>query len=134
MRRCMPSSAVDPLETRHRRCLNEIHERKDQNPDEIHEMPVKTSNFNWIGVGGRICTSHRADQQTAEIDHPTGHVHAMEARQNEEGGAEKRCRMLEVMRGMSDTHPFHEDQVPPFIGLEPQEDYTAQDGECQKLA
>src|SRR5262245_28480661 len=97
-------------------------------------MPIQSGDLNRVEVLSRIGTGYVPEQQTDQINDLSSHVHPVETREDEEGGL-KKCRGLrEVMRWMSDAHAFFEDQVRPFIGLEGEEDQTAQNGETEELA
>ena len=99
----MPSIAARICATRQMRWLDQVNKRKDQNPDEVHKVPVQPGDLNRISVFDRIRSAQGADKQTQQIDHPTRHVHAVEARQDKECGAEQRRGVRKVMGWMSDA-------------------------------
>src|SRR5688572_26073710 len=71
------------------RWLDQIDKCKDQDPDEVHKVPVESSDLNWIGILRRIGAAGSSNEDADQIDYSTRDVHAMEARQNEERRAKK---------------------------------------------
>src|SRR3989442_1438923 len=95
---------------------DQVDEREDQDPDEIHEVPVEPEDLDRVVVGlGELAlgAEHGHDR---EIDDPARDVQAVEARQREEGGPEEMSRVL---------RPFPE-QMGPFDGLTAEEGDSAQ--------
>src|SRR5262245_21070725 len=63
---------------------NQIHKRKDQDPDEIDEVPVQAGDLDQARIDDCEGTLKGTGQQGAEINHAPGHVHPVKPCQNKE--------------------------------------------------
>src|SRR5262245_61305164 len=109
--------------------LHQIHEREDQDPDEIDEMPVQRGDLDRVVLGGRVTTAERLDEDAAQIDDASEDVAAVEAREAEEGRREQR-RAEGVSR---EAHPVL-DEVRPLERLHAEERDSAEDRQSEEAA
>src|SRR6516164_10956673 len=95
------------------RSSDEIHEREDEDPDEIDEVPVQRGDLDLVVVVGRVLAERRAPENGAQVADAGEDVHPVEAGQDEERGSE------EVL---PDRLALVEDELVPFERLQREED------------
>src|SRR5579884_3292060 len=96
--------------------LQEVDEREDEDPDQVHEVPVEGGDLDLAVALGGVLAEERADENRAEVHDAREDVQPVEAREDEEGGAE------EIL---ADRLPLVEDELVPLVGLEREKDRAA---------
>ena len=72
--------------------LNQVHDRKDHDPDDVHEMPVQACDLDGHRVRRTKFAAQRLHPVRQQPDHTDGHVGAVSSRQHVERRAEQVCR------------------------------------------
>src|SRR5579875_21339 len=97
--------------------LQEVDEREHEDPDEVDEVPVEGGDLDLAVVLGGVLAEERADENRPQVHDAREDVHAVEAGEDEEGGAE------EIL---ADRLPLVKDELVPLVGLEREEDRAAE--------
>src|SRR5579885_3219197 len=105
--------------------LQEVDEREDEDPDQVHEVPVEGGDLDLAVALGGVLAEERADENRAEVHDAREDVQPVEAREDEEGGAE------EIL---ADRLPLVEDELVPLVGLEREKDRAAEHREQEEAA
>src|SRR5215471_14263388 len=104
------------------RLSDQIDEGEDQDPDQIHEMPVEPYDLHRAPALRRIAPAGCGRKDEAEIDHAAEDMAAMKARQDKEGRAEEALLNREPLGN----------QVRPLVSLDGEEGGASCHGPLQE--
>ena len=68
--------------------LHEVHDREDDNPNDVYEVPVKPAAFNIDGMNGGHFSSEGINEPTQQPKYTDGNMSAMGTREDIKSGTE----------------------------------------------
>ena len=68
--------------------LHEVHDREDDNPNDVYEVPVKSAAFNIDGMNGGHFSSEGINEPTQQPKYTDGNMSAMGTRKDIKSGTE----------------------------------------------
>src|SRR6267143_5688478 len=112
---CAPSCGWSVM-----RCASrdQVDEREDRDPHDVHEVPVEPGHFHLDGVGPAEPAAKVEHPERQKPDHTDRHVPTVEAREHEEGRAEEILLQRQALP----------DEVRELVSLEAEEDQTEERG------
>src|SRR5581483_1674405 len=116
--------------------IDQIEQKEKEDPDDIDEVPVQSSDIDRGEILGRVCTSSGLPKEKRKNTHTDNHVERVQPRHGEVKGEKQFRRALqrrafEVEGDLAGHVVFHILLV-PLVRLHAQEDTTEDQGEDQK--